>query len=128
MIPALTTNIDVDGPSVALKKMKTEEVSSLMAVDRKRQFRGVVTSEQAIAARKNNQSLKDVMTTDVGTVTKEMLVRDILPIIYDAPTPLAVVDDQGYLKGILIRGIVLEALADIPDEVEEIEKEEEKND
>jgi glycine betaine/proline transport system ATP-binding protein len=128
MIPALTTNIDVDGPSVALKKMKTEEVSSLMAVDRKRQFRGVVTSEQAIAARKNNQSLKDVMTTDVGTVTKEMLVRDILPIIYDAPTPLAVVDDHGYLKGILIRGIVLEALADIPDEVEEIEKEEEKND
>ncbi|MBV7609721.1 CBS domain-containing protein, partial [Escherichia coli] len=103
-------------------------VSSLMAVDRKRQFWGVVTSEQAIAARKNNQSLKDVMTTDVGTVTKEMLVRDILPIIYDAPTPLAVVDDQGYLKGILIRGIVLEALADIPDEVEEIEKEEEKND
>lgn len=127
MIPALTTNIDVDGPSVALKKMKTEEVSSLMAVDKKRQFRGVVTSEQAIAARKNNQPLKDVMTTDVGTVSKEMLVRDILPIIYDAPTPLAVVDDSGFLKGVLIRGSVLEALADIPDEdeVEEIEKEEE---
>ncbi|MFK5241982.1 glycine betaine/L-proline ABC transporter ATP-binding protein, partial [Lactococcus lactis] len=100
MIPALTTNIDVDGPSVALKKMKTEEVSSLMAVDKKRQFRGVVTSEQAIAARKNNQPLKDVMTTDVGTVSKEMLVRDILPIIYDAPTPLAVVDDNGFLKGV----------------------------
>ena len=127
MIPALTTNIDVDGQSVALKKMKTEEVSSLMAVDKKRQFRGVVTSEQAIAARKNNQPLKDVMTTDVGTVSKEMLVRDILPIIYDAPTPLAVVDDNGFLKGVLIRGSVLEALADIPDEdeVEEIEKEEE---
>ena len=127
MIPALTTNIDVDGPSVALKKMKTEEVSSLMAVDKKSQFRGVVTSEQAIAARKNNQPLKDVMTTDVGTVSKEMLVRDILPIIYDAPTPLAVVDNNGFLKGVLIRGSVLEALADIPDEdeVEEIEKEEE---
>ncbi|MCT1186067.1 glycine betaine/L-proline ABC transporter ATP-binding protein [Lactococcus lactis] len=127
MIPALTTNIDVDGPSVALKKMKTEEVSSLMAVDKKRQFRGVVTSEQAIAARKNNQPLKDVMTTDVGTVSKEMLVRDILPIIYDALTPLAVVDDNRFLKGVLIRGSVLEALADIPDEdeVEEIEKEEE---
>ena len=127
MIPALTTNIDVDGPSVALKKMKTEEVSSLMAVDKKRQFRSVVTSEQAIEERKNNQPLKDVMTTDVGTVSKEMLVRDILPIIYDAPTPLAVVDDNGFLKGVLIRGSVLEALADIPDEdeVEEIEKEEE---
>lgn len=52
MIPALTTNIDVDGPSVALKKMKTEEVSSLMAVDRKRQFRGVVTSEQLLLLEK----------------------------------------------------------------------------
>ncbi|AYG00103.1 quaternary amine ABC transporter ATP-binding protein [Lactococcus allomyrinae] len=119
MIPALTTNVDVDGPSVALKKMKTEEVSSLMAVDKKRHFQGVVTSEQALAARKSNQSLREVMTTEVGKVGKETLVSDILPIIYDSPTPVAVVDDKGYLKGVLIRGSVLEALADTPTETGE---------
>lgn len=116
MIPALTTNIDIDGPSVALKKMKTEEVSSLMAVDKKRQFYGVVTSEAAVQAKQANKSLREVLMTDVGQVGKETLVSDILPIIYDSPTPVAVVDDEGFLKGILIRGRVLEALADVDDE------------
>ena len=116
MIPALTTNIDIDGPSVALKKMKNEEVSSLMAVDRKRQFCGVITSEEAVKAKQNNQSLRDVLMTDVGQVGKETLVSEILPIIYDSPTPVAVVDEEGFLKGILIRGRVLEALASIDDE------------
>ncbi|MFK4925532.1 glycine betaine/L-proline ABC transporter ATP-binding protein [Lactococcus garvieae] len=116
MIPALTTNIDIDGPSVALKKMKTEEVSSLMAVDKKRQFYGVITSEAAVQAKQENKSLREVLMTDVGQVGKETLVSDILPIIYDSPTPVAVVDDEGFLKGILIRGRVLEALADVDDE------------
>lgn len=116
MIPALTTNIDIDGPSVALKKMKTEEVSSLMAVDKKRQFYGVITSEAAVQAKQANKSLREVLMTDVGQVGKETLVSDILPIIYDSPTPVAVVDDEGFLKGILIRGRVLEALADVDDE------------
>lgn len=116
MIPALTTNIDIDGPSVALKKMKTEEVSSLMAVDKKRQFYGVITSEAAVQAKQANKSLRKVLMTDVGQVGKETLVSDILPIIYDSPTPVAVVDDEGFLKGILIRGRVLEALADVDDE------------
>lgn len=116
MIPALTTNIDIDGPSVALKKMKTEEVSSLMAVDKKRQFHGVITSEAAVQAKQANKSLREVLMTDVGQVGKETLVSDILPIIYDSPTPVAVVDDEGFLKGILIRGRVLEALADVDDE------------
>ncbi|MFK4906020.1 glycine betaine/L-proline ABC transporter ATP-binding protein [Lactococcus petauri] len=116
MIPALTTNIDIDGPSVALKKMKTEEVSSLMAVDKKRQFYGVITSEAAVQAKQANKSLREVLVTDVGQVGKETLVSDILPIIYDSPTPVAVVDDEGFLKGILIRGRVLEALADVDDE------------
>lgn len=34
MVPALTTNIELDGPMVALQRMKTEEVSMLLAVDK----------------------------------------------------------------------------------------------
>ncbi|CAM3151987.1 betaine/proline/choline family ABC transporter ATP-binding protein [Lactococcus hircilactis] len=121
MIPALSTNIDVDGPSVALKKMKTQEVSSLMAVDRQRRLCGVVTSEQAILARKNNQLLREVMTKDIDTVGLTTVVSEILPLIYDAPTPIAVIDDSGFLKGVLIRGRVLEALADTSDDKEKEE-------
>jgi glycine betaine/proline transport system ATP-binding protein len=111
MIPPFFTNIEVDGPNVALKKMRTEEVSGLIAVDRKRQFRGFITSEDAIRARTEGLSLIDV-ATDIPTVSPDMLVMDIMPLIYDSPTPLAVVDEDGRLRGTLIRGRVLQALAE----------------
>lgn len=110
MIPPITTNIDVDGPAVALKKMRTEEVSGLVAVDRRRQFQGFISSEDALRARRENIGLRDVMT-EMPTVARDMLVVDIMPLIYDAPTPLAVVDN-GRLLGVIIRGRVLEALSE----------------
>ena len=110
MIPPITTNIDVDGPAVALKKMRTEEVSGLVAVDRRRQFQGFISSEDALRARRENIGLRDVMT-EMPTVARDMLVADIMPLIYDAPTPLAVVDN-GRLLGVIIRGSVLEALSE----------------
>lgn len=110
MIPPITTNIDVDGPAVALKKMRTEEVSGLVAVDRRRQFQGFISSEGALRARRENIGLRDVMT-EMPTVARDMLVADIMPLIYDAPTPLAVVDN-GRLLGVIIRGRVLEALSE----------------
>ncbi|MBJ7695304.1 glycine betaine/L-proline ABC transporter ATP-binding protein [Weissella confusa] len=110
MIPPITTNIDVDGPAVALKKMRTEEVSGLVAADRRRQFQGFISSEDALRARRENIGLRDVMT-EMPTVSRDMLVADIMPLIYDAPTPLAVVDN-GRLLGVIIRGRVLEALSE----------------
>ena len=110
MIPPITTNIDVDGPAVALKKMRTEEVSGLVAVDRRRHFQGFISSENALRARRENIGLRDVMT-EMPTVARDMLVADIMPLIYDAPTPLAVVDN-GRLLGVIIRGRVLEALSE----------------
>ncbi|WP_195307586.1 quaternary amine ABC transporter ATP-binding protein [Weissella confusa] len=110
MIPPITTNIDVDGPAVALKKMRTEEVSGLVAVDRRRQFQGFISSEDALRARRENIGLRDVMT-EMPTVARDMLVADIMPLIYDAPTPLVVVDN-GRLLGVIIRGRVLEALSE----------------
>lgn len=45
------------------------------------------------------------------TVQLDTLVVDIMPIIYDAQTPVAVVDDKHHVRGVIIRGAVLEALA-----------------
>ncbi|MGO3732694.1 MAG: quaternary amine ABC transporter ATP-binding protein [Vagococcus sp.] len=114
MVPALTTNIDNDGPNVALTLMRSEEVSMLVAVDKKRHLKGYVTADAAVRARKENKTLKDVLTEDITTVAKDTLVSDIFNLIYDSPTPLAVVD-EGRLLGVIIRGSVLEALADTSD-------------
>ena len=111
MVPALTTNIEIDGPTVALKRMRQEEVSMLLAVDKKRQLKGVVRAEKALEARKNGTSLVEWGDPEIQTIDKDMLVNDIFPLIYDAQTPLAVTDN-GKLLGVVIRGSVLEALAE----------------
>lgn len=35
MVPAITTNLDIDGPNVALQRMRSEEVSMLVAINKK---------------------------------------------------------------------------------------------
>lgn len=110
MVPALTTNIESDGPNVALTRMRNEEVSMLMAVDRKRNLKGIITADQALEARRQKRPLIDFLDENVTVIGKDMLVSDIFNIIYDSPTPLAVVDN-GKLKGVIIRGSVIEALA-----------------
>ena len=117
MVPALTTNIEVDGPNVALNRMRKEEVSMLLAVDRKRKLKGSLTAEKAREARKNNLTLKDVIDKNVRRIPKDMLVTDIFNLIFDSPAPLAVVEGDR-LVGVVIRGSVLEALADT--ETEEV--------
>lgn len=110
MVPALTTNIESDGPNVALTRMRNEEVSMLMAVDRKRNLKGIITADQSLEARRQKRPLIDFLDENVTVIGKDMLVSDIFNIIYDSPTPLAVVDN-GKLKGVIIRGSVIEALA-----------------
>lgn len=111
MVPAITTNVDIDGPNVALSKMRSEEVSMLMAVDRQRRLVGTLTADEAVTARKEQRALREVMNADVITVTKDTLVSELFPLIYDSPTPLAVVENEKLL-GVIIRGSVIESLTD----------------
>lgn len=110
MIPAFTTNVTVDGPTVALRRMQEEEISGLVAVGKHRVFKGYLSAEGAVLARQKKLPLTDVIV-DMPVITSDTLISDILPIIYDASTPVAVVD-EGRLRGVVIRGLVLEALAD----------------
>ena len=111
MLPALTTNIAVDGPTVALRKMSDEEVSGLVAVDRNRKLLGYLSSDSAVSARRERKSLTEVIA-EMPTVSLDTLIADIMPIIYDSQTPVAVIDSNNRVKGVIIRGAVIEALAD----------------
>ncbi|MFL4358981.1 quaternary amine ABC transporter ATP-binding protein [Streptococcus uberis] len=127
MIKPITTTVEIDGPQVALNRMHTEEVSMLMATNRRRQLVGSLTADAAIEARKRGLPLAEVIDREVRTVTKDTVITDILPLIYDSSAPIAVTDDDNRLLGVIIRGRVIEALANIPDdetsEVVDVEKE-----
>ncbi|HEP1446943.1 TPA: glycine betaine/L-proline ABC transporter ATP-binding protein [Streptococcus pyogenes] len=116
MIKPLTTTVELDGPQVALNRMHNEELSMLMATNRRRQLVGSLTADAAIEARKKGLPLSEVIDRDVRTVSKDTIITDILPLIYDSSAPIAVTDDNNRLLGVIIRGRVIEALANISDE------------
>ncbi|HEO7149717.1 TPA: quaternary amine ABC transporter ATP-binding protein [Streptococcus agalactiae] len=116
MIKPLTTVLEIDGPQVALTRMHREEVSMLMATNRRRQLLGSLTADAAIEARKKGLPLSEVIDKDVVTVSKDTVITDIMPLIYDSFAPIAVTDDNDRLLGVIIRGRVIEALANVQDE------------
>ncbi|WP_186579162.1 quaternary amine ABC transporter ATP-binding protein [Aquibacillus kalidii] len=106
-----TVNMEKHGPRVALERMKEEGLSSIYVTDGKRNLKGYITAEDASDARKNDiRDIKEILKTDVPTVSKDTPMHDIFEVIHNSPVPIAVVED-GKLYGIIVRGAVLAALA-----------------
>ncbi|GGP08984.1 quaternary amine ABC transporter ATP-binding protein [Oceanobacillus neutriphilus] len=112
MEPALTINVETEGPNVALQRMRKEEVSMLLAVDRKRDLKGSLTAESALDARKNEKKITEVLDKNVQKISKDALVTDIFDLIYNSPTPLAVMNENDRLIGVVVRGSVIGAMTD----------------
>lgn len=99
------------GPRVALKIMKNAGISSVYIVDNKQTLLGAVTAEAASDAVKNGKRLEDVMVRELQTVTPDTLITDMIEMVAQASLPVAVVDENNRLEGIIIRGAVLAGLA-----------------
>jgi glycine betaine/proline transport system ATP-binding protein len=99
------------GPRVALQLMRELGISSIYAVDKQQKLLGVVSAADAKKAVEIQQSLPQIITTDLSTVSPETLLTDLFDKVSEATIPVAVIDDQKRLKGILIKGAVIGALA-----------------
>ncbi|MDQ0351671.1 glycine betaine/proline transport system ATP-binding protein [Alkalibacillus filiformis] len=107
-----TVDYDKHGPRVALERMREQGLSSIFVTDRSRNLKGYVTAEDARKAREEGVSqLSSIMKDDMPTVDLETSIQDIFNIIHDAPVPVAVTED-GKLRGVIVRGAVIAALAD----------------
>ncbi|WHX91656.1 quaternary amine ABC transporter ATP-binding protein [Peribacillus simplex] len=111
------------GPRVALEIMRKQGYSSIFVVDRKQTLLGAVTAEQARQAMSNNQSISEVMTTDIPTVKEDELLGNLMDVMATSSLPISVIDDQNRIKGILLRGAVIGALAGNKDSLNEMESE-----
>jgi glycine betaine/proline transport system ATP-binding protein len=99
------------GPRVAVKVMKNEGISHLFVVDSKQKLIGTVTIEAASAAVKNQQTLEEILITDFDSIKPETLLVDLFEQVATAVLPLPVINEEGRLKGVIVRGAVLGALA-----------------
>lgn len=99
------------GPLVALKIMKDAGISSVYIVDKQQRLIGAVTAQDASEAVKKKLSIEDILIRDILTVSPDTVIVDLLDTVANAPLPVAVVDENNRLVGILVRGKVLAALS-----------------
>jgi glycine betaine/proline transport system ATP-binding protein len=106
-------HLGADGPHAALRKMKANAISSLFVVDRERRLIGVVSAEDtADQVKQGSKDLMPIINTDITAVNLDTPAIDLFELLKDIPYPLAVVDDKKRLKGVIVRGLLLAAIAE----------------
>ncbi|WP_027956538.1 quaternary amine ABC transporter ATP-binding protein [Halobacillus kuroshimensis] len=106
-----TVDVEKHGPRSALERMRKEGLSTIYVTDSRRNLHGYVTADDVSeAARQDVKDLKGILRTDVPQIQGSTPMQEIFDIIHDAPVPVAVID-EGKLKGIIVRGAVIAALA-----------------
>ncbi|WP_027963808.1 quaternary amine ABC transporter ATP-binding protein [Halalkalibacillus halophilus] len=99
-----------DGLKVAVQEMESNGLSSVFVTDRKRQLHGIVTIDAAIEGINQKKTLEDVVFTDVATVKKDDYLEEIIPKAVETTYPIAVVNEENRLEGIILRVHVLSSL------------------
>ena len=99
------------GPRVALQLMRESGISNLFVVDRSHRLIGVITAEGAAEAMREGKSLADIVIPDVPQVAPDTVLNDLFDLLSSSRLPVAVVDESGRLRGVIVRGAVLGALA-----------------
>ncbi len=103
---------DRNGPRAAMEAMRKENHSSVFVVNRQNQLQGLVTIDQALEARKQNvKLLSEIELQEVNTTAPETPLEELFPMLADMKWPVAVVNENNGLLGIVPRVAILEALS-----------------
>jgi len=100
-----------DSPKVLMKQMDAEDIERIFVVDKNRAPIGIVTIDDCIKAIEEKKTLEDILKTDFLTVTPDEYIGDIFDKSIESPYPLAVVNKENRLVGVLPKARIMGALA-----------------
>ncbi|SDJ47433.1 quaternary amine ABC transporter ATP-binding protein [Billgrantia gudaonensis] len=103
---------DSDGPRTALRKMREHSLDSIYITDRDRHLIGLIEAEAASQAlEQGKDKVTDAMTLDFRSVGPAEPLHNLFAMFHDNSFPIAVVDDSKRLLGVVVKGAVLDELA-----------------
>ncbi len=108
MRKAPTVTVPKEGPQVAIRRMEQDGHSTIYVIDKDRHLKGIVTIDDAIKLRKqNNKDFESVLIDDMYTTTPHTAIGSLLTTAVSTKYPIAVIDDNGVLAGIVDRASIL---------------------
>ncbi|AEI14756.1 glycine betaine/L-proline ABC transporter, ATPase subunit [Flexistipes sinusarabici DSM 4947] len=101
-----------DGPKTILRKMRKNNIASLFVVDENHKVVGIVNvSDVAKYVNKGMDSVRDIVDRDIIKVKLDTPAHDLFDLIKGSKYPLAVVNDDDHLKGVVVRGSLISMLS-----------------
>ncbi|MFO7886366.1 MAG: glycine betaine/L-proline ABC transporter ATP-binding protein [Desulfobacteraceae bacterium] len=103
---------ETDGPKTAIHRM-SKAGSDYLFVRKDKKLQGVVTIEDAVtASKKGEKDLHTFMKDDHTIVAPDTPANELFNIINDKPYPIAVVNENGRLMGVVTKTSLFTGLAD----------------
>lgn len=91
--------------------MDANELTNMLVIDEENHLLGYVLYDEINrAVQANKQTLDGLIRADIDVAHANTLVKDLYQIMYNAETPIAVVDRANRLRGIIVRSSILSAL------------------
>ncbi len=114
-----------DGVEVAIRRMRKLGISSLAVTDRKRKFLGYVHIDDAVKLdkQKGEHSVEKIINSEYESTKPDTPVVELLPQAMSSSMPIAVLDNEGKLKGLVMRSSVIsEIVGDDPQSEKDLEE------
>ncbi|BCB59569.1 glycine/betaine ABC transporter ATP-binding protein [Halomonas sp. A020] len=112
MRPVRTTARDSDGPRTSLHRMRDHSIDSIYVTDRDRQLLGLLEADAASRAiEEKADTITDYLTQDFRKVPPDEPLQHLFAMFSEKSYPIAVVDEQQRLLGVVVKGAVLDELA-----------------
>jgi len=113
MRPVRATAREDDGPRTVLRKLSENGLDSIYVTTRERKLLGLVDADTADqAAKDGQQSIKAIMHDDFPRVGPDEPLNNLFAMFNDKSHPIAVVDENQRLLGVVVKGAVLAELAE----------------
>ncbi len=104
-----------DGPRTALTKMRRSGLSGILVVDSERRPHGYLRSERLAASVSEGRSASERIDAGLleraAVVDQDAPLRDVISLASEGSAPIGVVDAAGRLRGVVVKGAILAALA-----------------
>ncbi|MDR9415949.1 MAG: glycine betaine/L-proline ABC transporter ATP-binding protein [Gracilimonas sp.] len=111
MRKAPTIQVPKDGPTVAIRKMEKIGVSTTYVVDENRKLKGLVTIDDAIRIKEENKKdLTEIIQANIQVAGPETPINALLTKSIQSKYPIAVMNENTKLLGIVDRATILAEL------------------
>ncbi len=114
MQPPLTTAFLKDGPRTVLTKLRRHGLSGIFVTDSDRNLKGYLTSEAVIEQVRANEHADRVDSRrfeQPSAVEADTPLSEIIDLATQTSGPIAVVEGGSRLRGVIVKGAILAALA-----------------